>query len=53
MLSLSRQIVFLIPLTLLLPVFLGVDGALWAAPAADLLAFITAIVMLKVCWKKI
>ncbi len=52
-LSLSRQIVFLIPLTLLLPVFLGVDGALWAAPAADLLAFITAIVMLKVCWKKI
>lgn len=52
-LSLSRQILFLIPLTLLFPVFLGIEGALWAAPAADLLSFITALVMLKINWKKI
>lgn len=45
-LSLSRQIVFLIPLAILLPVFLGVDGVLWAGPAADALAFILAAVII-------
>ncbi|HJC32198.1 MAG TPA: hypothetical protein H9934_08730 [Candidatus Anaerobutyricum faecale] len=41
-----RQIVFLIPLAILLPVFLGVDGVLWAGPAADALAFILAAVII-------
>ncbi|MCD8192020.1 MAG: MATE family efflux transporter [Oscillospiraceae bacterium] len=53
MLSLSRQIVFLLPATLLLPLALGVDGVLWAGPLADALAFITAFIMLKINWKKI
>ena len=52
-LSLSRQIVFLLPATILLPLALGVEGALWAGPLADILAFITALVMLKLYWKKI
>jgi Na+-driven multidrug efflux pump len=37
----SRQIVYLLPATLLLPLVLGVEGALWAGPLADVLAFIT------------
>ena len=52
-LSLSRQIVYLIPATVLLPLALGVEGALWAGPLADVLAFMTALVMLKLYWKKI
>ena len=45
-LSLSRQIVFLIPLAMLFPVFWGVDGVLWAGPAADALAFILAVIII-------
>ncbi|WP_312637379.1 MATE family efflux transporter [Oscillibacter sp.] len=42
-LSLSRQIVFLIPAVLILPGFLGIEGILWAGPVADGLAFILAL----------
>lgn len=42
LLSLSRQIVFLIPLVLLLPKWLDIDGVLWAGPMADGLAFVLA-----------
>ena len=52
-LSLSRQIVYLLPATMLLPMILGVEGALWAGPLADVLAFITTLIMLKLYWKKI
>lgn len=52
-LSLSRQIIFLLPATILLPITLGVEGVLWAGPVADGLAFITTLVMLKIYWKKL
>ncbi len=44
--SLSRQIVFMIPAALILPVFLGVEGVLWAGPVADGLAFILALILI-------
>ena len=44
-LSLTRQIIFLLPLILLLPIFMGIDGIMYAGPAADLMAGITAIAM--------
>jgi Na+-driven multidrug efflux pump len=37
-LSLSRQVLFFIPLLLILPRFWGVEGVWWAAPIADFLA---------------
>lgn len=40
--SLSRQIVFLVPMAVILPAFLGVEGVLWAGPVADGLAFVLA-----------
>lgn len=52
-LSLARQIIFLVIPTILLPMAMGVEGALWASPLAELLAFIMALVMLKIHWKKI
>jgi putative MATE family efflux protein len=39
-LSLSRQVLFLIPLILLLPLFMGINGIWIAFPVADLLAII-------------
>lgn len=45
--------VFLIVLSLAVPVFLGVTGIFWAAPAADILAIaITAVVMVRL-WKQL
>lgn len=40
--SLIRDIVCFIPLICVLPIFYGIEGILWAAPAADLIAMIVA-----------
>ncbi|MDD3339996.1 MAG: MATE family efflux transporter [Lachnospiraceae bacterium] len=45
-LSLTRQIIFLLPLLLLLPLIMGIDGIMYAGPVADLMAGVAAIVML-------
>ena len=44
-LSLTRQVIFLIPLILILPLFWGIDGILFAAPIADFFAMLAAIIM--------
>lgn len=41
--TLARQIVFLIPSAIILPMFIGVSGVLWSGPIADGLAFILAL----------
>ncbi len=46
-LSLTRQIIYLLPLIAVLPLLLGLDGILFAGPAADLLAALTTIVMVR------
>lgn len=50
--SLSRQVVFVIPAMIIFPMFMGVEGILWAGPAADGLAFILAVTLLTVNLKK-
>ena len=53
--SLSRQVLFLIPLALFLSSRFGLDGALLAAPIADVLTFLLAVTFLKKelkDWKK-
>lgn len=50
--SLSKQIIFQIPLTILFPIFWGVEGVLWTGPASDVLALITTIILLFIYWKK-
>lgn len=47
LLSLSRQVLFLIPLILILPVFFGIDGILFAAPIADGLAFCVTVLLIR------
>ncbi len=44
-LSMTRQLVFLIPLVLLLPMQLGIDGVMYAGPIADGAAGILAIIL--------
>ena len=52
-LSLSKQIIFQIPVTLILPVFMGIEGVLWTGPVSDFLSFLTTIITLLIYWKKI
>lgn len=44
-LSLTRQILFLLPLVLVLPHFFGIMGILYAGPVADLLSFVVGLAM--------
>ena len=45
-LSLTRQIFFLLPLLLIIPLFIGIDGIMYAGPIADSLAGIVSIIMI-------
>ena len=47
LLSLTRQVFFLVPLILLLPLFWGLDGILYAAPVADFAAFVTSVWVMR------
>lgn len=51
-LSLTRQVIFLIPLILLLPLAFGLNGILYAAPIADSIAFLVSIVMIRLEFRK-
>ena len=46
-LSLTRQIIFLVPCLLILPPIFGLDGAWMAQPAANVLAFAVSALMLR------
>nr|HML49279.1 MATE family efflux transporter [Clostridia bacterium] len=46
-LSMTRQILFLLPLILLFPLLFGIDGLLYAGPLADLASFIAAILLMR------
>jgi len=41
--SLTRQVLFLIPLVLIFPRFMGIDGVMYAGPIADMAAAVVAI----------
>ena len=45
-LALTRQILFLLPLLIILPLFLGMDGILYAGPIADFLAAVISVCFL-------
>lgn len=41
--SLTRQVIFLLPLILIFPIFMGIDGVMYAGPIADGAAAVVAI----------
>ena len=52
-LSMTRQVLFLIPLVLILPKFFGLNGILYAAPIADFVAFVVSVVCILAEFKKL
>ena len=50
--SLSRQGLFLIPLLIILPRYMGIHGILAASPISDTLAFIVSITMVLLSFRK-
>lgn len=52
-LSLSRQILILVPAILLLGLLGGVETLLFAGPVADVAACIISVIMVSIYWKKI
>ena len=46
-LSLTRQVLFLIPLLLILPLRWGMDGILFSGPVADFAAFVTTVLLIR------
>lgn len=50
-LSLTRQVLFFIPLVLILPHFLGLDGIMYSAPVADGVAFVVSLIFVLREWK--
>lgn len=53
LLSLSRQIIVLVPAAFLLSFVMGVEGVLWSGPAADTIAFVMAGILLTVQMRKL
>ena len=45
-LSLTRQIIFLVPFIIIFPLFMGIDGIMYAGPAADLIAVTVTLITL-------
>ena len=45
--SLTRQVLFLLPLIVIFPVFFGIDGVMYAGPIADTSAFVLAVVFAR------
>ncbi len=44
--SLTRQIIFLLPLLIILPLFFGISGILYAGPIADMFAFLVCTILI-------
>ena len=53
LLSLSRDVFFLIPGIIILPVFYGVTGILWAAPIADVLSILLTVFFISAQMRKL
>ena len=51
-LSLSRQLLFLLPPLLILPQFIGIDGILWSMPLSDMCSAIVTFVIMSMFIKR-
>ena len=48
-----REIVFGVGLTVLMPLFWGLDGVLWSMPASDVLTFIISLVVIVMAYREL
>lgn len=52
-LALARQLLFFVPMLLIFPRFLGIDGVYWSAPASDVLSCLVAMVLVAYEMKRL
>ena len=52
-LSMVREIIFGAGLTIIMPMFMGLDGVLWSMPASDVLTFIISICVIMMIYKEL
>ena len=52
-LSLAREIIFGVALPIILPIFFGLSGVLYAFPAADILTFLITIFVIRGTWQEL
>ena len=51
--SLTREVVFGVALPIILPIFFGLDGLLYSFPAADILTFVIALVVIRRTYREL
>lgn len=51
--SMTREIIFGVSLPIILPIFFGLNGLLYSFPAADILTFIIALVVIRHTYKEL
>lgn len=52
LLSLVRDVIALVPLSIILPYFMGIEGVLWAAPIADGISLVFTLIFLGIEFSK-
>ena len=52
-LSMTREIIFGAGLTIIMPVYMGLDGVLWSMPASDALTFIVSIIVIAMIYRQL
>ncbi len=52
-LALLRKVILLVPFTLILPIYFGIDGIFYAEPAADILAVLTTFIVFHITFNRI
>ena len=45
--ALTRQVIFLLPLVVIFPLFMGIDGVMYAGPIADAAAFVLTVIFTR------
>ena len=52
-LSMVREIIFGAGLTIIMPMFMGLDGVLWSMPASDVLTFVISVCVIAMIYKEL
>ena len=52
-LSSIREVVFGAGLTVIMPMFMGLDGVLWSMPASDGLTFIVSVIVIMMIYREL
>ena len=52
-LSMVREIIFGAGLTIIMPMFMGLEGVLWSMPASDILTFVISICVIVMIYKEL